>query len=173
VLEFAHASVALYAFWGLAAATWGTPAFADPTSPAGTLPPWAYPFPHLALELPVLKPLNFAITATNVPSYEILRLPTYAATATLFSSERLSLGAFTRVAPALELDCSTLCRPVLEQAVGASAEYSLGAVSPQVPATWLFLNAARVQNASTARGPGTAPRVSSRVHGGIAGLLDF
>ncbi len=166
--------VALYACWGLAVATWSGSGRADPT-PAddGALPEWANWFPRLELEFPALKPFRFSFASTTVPGYETLRLPTFDASATLWEKGRFGLYAFSRVAPALELDCTVLCQPVLEQAAGGSVHYSLGALAPRVPDSFLYVGAARVQTVSWARGSSAQPRAGARVLGGIAGLLDF
>jgi hypothetical protein len=163
----------LYACWGLAVATWSASGRADPAPTDGALPAWANWFPHLELEFPALKPFGFSFTSTAVPGYETLRLPTFDASATLWQSGRFSLYAFSRVAPALELDCTVLCQPVLEQAAGVSAQYSLGALAPRVPESFLYLGGARVQTVSWARGSSAQPRAGARVLGGVAGLLDF
>jgi hypothetical protein len=163
--------VGLLAFCGFVA-TSGV-ANADPTAAAGTLPPWANTFPHLELEFPLLKRLDFSFASTSVPGYEPLRLPTFTASATLWTSGRLELFAFSRVAPALELDCSTLCQPVLEQTMGATTRLSLGALGPSVPATFMYVSAERVQSVPWARGSSARPRAGTRIHAGFAGLLDF
>ncbi|HET9958187.1 MAG TPA: hypothetical protein VFQ61_27015 [Polyangiaceae bacterium] len=122
------------------------------------------------LEIPGLQPLHFSFSDAPTPGYELLRLPTFEARATLWSTDetfgrgQLEVSLFERTAPALELDCMLTCAPILEQAAGTDFRFGLGAITPKIPSSYVFV---QPQAMRLPRGFG------SRSLLGFGGLLDF
>ena len=166
------------ALCGLALVVATPRAQADPVSKTTTSLPLPT-IPHLVLEPPGVRPLVLSFSSVSVPGYEQLGLPTFSLAATWIEQGRFGLLTFASVTPALELDCSSLCQPMLERVSGVESRFALGAVGPTIPDTWLYLAGGFKQLTGVAPGsalaPGSATRAGSGgfVRGGFAGRLAF
>ncbi len=116
------------------------------------------------LDAPFSHHLKFRFDTRPVPSFETLRLPTYEGHALLLQRGGLTLSLSERVMPALELDCSRTCRPILEQTLGIDARFSLGAISTKIPESHLMVGTDLLRKT---RGFSTRTMLS------FGGLLDF
>lgn len=120
------------------------------------------------LDAPFSHRLKVSFDTRPIPTYEMLRLPTFEGRALLWQKGSLSLSLFERVTPALELDCSKTCvpteGPLLQQSFGFDARADLGRVNRQIPSTFLF---ARPEMLRVGKG------FYSRTLFGIGGLLDL
>ncbi len=139
----------------------------------GALPLVSQTWTRFELQLLPLRPLRFSFSAASVPGVEALKLPTFEADATWLEQGPLSIHTFSRVAPALELDCALACQPLLEQSLGVEQQLALGGFGPSVPATWLSLGAARTQVMPAAPGQAARPRSGTLLRAGFNGLLAF
>jgi hypothetical protein len=139
-------------------------AAADPVTPPGSagVPAAGRWVQRLELEWPSIKPRQRWFTATSVPGYEILRLPTFREEAAWWGTGRLELRSYAQVMPG-ELDCRLTCQPSLEQSGGLDVRLDLGGAGA-VPNTFLSL---RREHAIT------PARADSRWALGFGGLLDL
>ncbi len=117
------------------------------------------------LELPTIgKPLLVSWQTGRAPGYELLRMPTYDWHAHLLARGPLDWVAFSRVRPALELDCSSVpCVPTVEKTVGTELRLNLGGRGA-LPANHLFVRPETVLH---------PVRSHSRIGFGLAGSLNF
>jgi hypothetical protein len=116
------------------------------------------------LDAPFSRHLKFTFDTRPAPTFETLQIPSFEGRASLWNSGRLELSLFERVGPTLELDCMGTCQPVVQRKVGIDFSAHLGAVTHQVPDTFLFFRSERLRQ----------PRgFSSRTWLGVGGLLDF
>jgi hypothetical protein len=161
------------ALWGVALVALTHRVPADPVSntTTGALP--VTTIPHLMLEPPGIHPLRLSFSTVSVPGFEALDLPTFALDATWLERGPLGLHTFASVTPALELDCSSLCQPMLERDLGAESQLALGAVGPGLPETWLYLGGGWKQLTAVATGSTVSPRAGAFVRGGFGGRLAF
>ena len=152
---------------------------ADTVSKTTPRVPLTATIPHLVLEPPGIRPLVLSFSSVSVPGYERLGLPTFSLDATWLETGRFGLHTFASVTPALELDCSSLCQPMLERVSGVESRFALGALGPTVPDTWLYLAGGFKQLTGVAPGSALAPGSGTRagaggfVRGGLAGRLAF
>lgn len=145
---------------------------ADPVSTTTGAPPLTT-IPHLVLEPPGIRPLRLSLTTVSVPGFELAALPTFSLDATWLERGPLGLHTFSYVAPALELDCSSLCQPMLERAGGVESQLALGGAGPHLPGSWLYLGGGWKQLVGAAPGSAVAARSGAFVRGGVGGLLAF
>lgn len=151
------------------ASTFSSPAHADPSGATASTPRFFQP---LELELPFAKPLSFSFSSEPVPGFETLRLGTYRAEAVWWRAGDLSLRTYGQVAPALELDCSSTCQPMLERVVGLDGRFDLGSAGRALPAAYVYVRGQSSQVVPTV--PGTRSPIKSNLLGfGLGGLLDF
>lgn len=80
------------------------------------------------LDWPILvRPLTFSVSSTVVPTYEMLRWPTYDWEMLLWKKDSIGLHLFNRVLPAIELNCTKgACQPMLESTLGLEGRLNLG-----------------------------------------------
>lgn len=117
------------------------------------------------LQLPSMTgPLWLRWQIGDAPTYDLMRWPTYDWQALLLNQGPVSITAFNRVAPAIELDCtSTTCAPMLERTVGLDLHLNLGGRGV-VPENYVFMLHESVFGGQ---------RNYRRTKVGIGGLLDF
>jgi hypothetical protein len=161
------------ALWGVALVAVTHRAPADPVSNTTTGSVPVTTVPHLVLEPPGLRPLRLSFSSASVPGYELAGLPTFSLDATWLESGPLGLHTFASVTPAFELDCSSLCQPMLERVGGVESRLALGAVGPHVPDTWLYLGGGFKQFTGAAPGSAAPARSGGFVRGGLGGRLAF
>ncbi len=117
------------------------------------------------LELPVIgHSLWMSAQIGPMPTYELLRWPTYDWQMPLLTRGPLSLSAFNRVKPAIELDCTKgNCTPMLEKTLGMEMRLNLGGRGV-MPDNFLFMRRESVSDQI---------RTYQRMKFGVGGLLDL
>lgn len=113
-------------WFGCAAAVVCTPAAFAQSATATRAPLAVVPAQPLKLEFPEPRFFHFSFDGRTTPGFELLRLPTFRGELSFTPTHWLGLTAFQTAAPALELDCRTVCEPILENKLGLELRVPLG-----------------------------------------------